>query len=192
MDYKKAVQFPEDLVRVKRFGWADGDRIVEITPDQTIVLYHSHQEDAISGTINTAYPVVQPYTHNFDLQGNGIGNEKGVGHNGIGYHRINYPAKEIQLSSDVSSERSIYLEYSSNGFNPKSKSTIPDVYSTVAENYIHWQWARFKLGDSASETEARRQAFWNEYDNILATQNRISYEGLVGSRARSHDVNKIV
>lgn len=192
MDYKKAVQFPEDLVVIKKIGWADGDRIVSFTPDQTVNLYHSHADDAIAGTPNTSYQVVQPYSNTDDIISNVLGNQQGLGHNKIGYYRINYPAREVQFSSDVSASRSIYIEYASNGFNPKTKSTIPEIYSTVAENYINWQLSRAKHGDSSGETEARRQAFWNDYDNIFASQNRISYEGLVGIKARAHDINKTI
>lgn len=193
LDYKKTIQYPEDLIVFKKIGWVSGDRVVSFDIDETISLHHDHTQDGISGTPNSAYSIIQPYNRTTEnISGDITYQTTGVGYNYSGYFKFNNEAREIQFSSEIPSTRSIYVTYASNGFNPKTKSKINALYSTVAENYIHWQWGRFKLGDSSAETEARRQAFWNDYDNIYAATQRISYEGLIGIKARAHDVNKTV
>ena len=192
LDYKKSAQMPPDLLTISRIGWVSGDRIVGFDVDPTISLYHSKEEDAISGSLNQPYQVIQPWTiAEITATANDDGGDVGTGYNFSGYIRINYQANEIQFSSDVSSDKQIYIEYKTNGLKPKTKSVIPEFASKAAEDYIHWQVARFKLGDSSAETESRRITFWREIDDVQASLMNISFDTLAGNKARAFDINKL-
>jgi hypothetical protein len=197
LDEKNAVQFPEGLISIKMAAWQSGDRIIKFETDNRINLNSSRKEDVGSATPNVAYNISQTWPYN------GIGSiadsvnlpqttSLGIGHNGLGYLRVNWAEREIQFDANVPAPTEIYLEYKSNGFNPKSKSSIPEFASKVAEEYIHWQLGRAKHGDASAEVMARRMNYKREYDIMLARLDPIDYEGIVGARARSFDINKIL
>lgn len=199
MDQKKAIQVPEDYVIWSKIGYQQGDRIAAFERDNTINLNHEISDDGLEApTANEKFNIGKfPYTrltfNNFTNQDGELGCLEGIGlgHNGVGYFRPTSD-REIQFSSDISIDTVIYLEYKTNGFNPTTKSTVPDIMSKLGEDYIHWQEARRKFGDAATETRAREIAYGKEYDNVLAKMNPFSIAALQGSRARSFDGNKLV
>lgn len=204
LDEKKALQLPEDCVTWNKVGWKSGDRIIAFQLDQTISLSHSYEEDSPSATPNVSYNINEPWPYNgsfpqvnfynYTLQDGTVGFIKayGVGNNGLGYFKLNARARELQFSSDVPSDWEIYLEYKTTGFEPKTKSTIPIIMSKLCEDYIDWQDARHKLGAASNEAQARMIEFNREYDEVLSQLDKWTPDELVGARARTYDVNKIV
>ncbi len=205
LDSKKAVQFPSDMVTWTKLGWQKGDRIIAFQKDSSINLHHDTEADGPSETVNDAYDINSPWPYNGSFTpttfnnywyNNGAGSLSGyaVGTNGLGYFRPNYSAKEFQFSSDVPADFEIYLEYRCNGFKPRTKSVVPEVLGRVAEDYIHWQLARFdrRMGDSSSETEGRRLAYQREYNKALSQMNPTVFADIIGAKARAFHVNKLV
>lgn len=203
MDEKKAIQFPDDLIAVKAVAWQSGDRILKFEVDNRINLNFSRVDDVGSSTPNEPYMTAQVWPYNgvgpiadylmFSGQYTGqVVNQLGAGDNGLAYFRINWQDREIQFNANTPGTWDVYLEYKSNGFNPKSKSSIPEFAAKVAEEYVHWQLGRHKFGDASAEAEARRRRYKQEYDDMIARLDPLDYEAIVGARARSFDINKIL
>lgn len=203
MDTKKAIAFPQDCIKPSKIGWQTGDRVVGFEIDNSIAKLHDYCDDGVSATANTAFDAAQGWPYNGDFQFtnyltldgtvNALTGYK-IGNNGAGYFTIDWKKREIQFSSEVKSAWTIYIEYKTNGFEPKTKSVIPEFASTLAEDYIHWQLARFdkRYGDASVETLARKEAFWNSYDELNAQMDMTSLEDITGARARSFSINKIM
>lgn len=201
LDQKKAIPFPEDFIMWSKIGWQAGDRIVAFERDNTINLNHEIKDDGLeSPTVNIAYNNAQwPYNrsitfNNFTNINGEIGSLTGygIGNNGLGYYRISWKDREIQFSSDTPSDYQIYLEYKTNGISVTTTSTIPEIAAKLGEDYIFWQIAHYKLGAAAAETEARRIAYFREYDELIQNIEPINPSVLQGLRARGFDVNKLV
>lgn len=198
LDEKKAIQLPDDFLAATTIAWQSGDRIIRFQRDNSINLHQSYCEDVASATANSRYQVFQSWPYNGEgvmvtndqmLLGNC--NLNGNGYNGLGYFRMNWAAREIQFSTDIPTPEEIYLEYKSNGFSAKSKSSLPEFASKVAEDYTRWQLGRMKFGDSASETEARRITYLRTYDDMMAQLDPIDYEAIAGAKARAHHINRM-
>ncbi len=199
MDQKKAIQVPEGYLIWSKIGFQVGDRIVGFERDNTINLHHDITPDGLESPVaNDRFNIAKfPYTrlvfNNFTNEAGELGmlEGMGLGHNGVGYFRPTSD-REIQFSSDIDSDTTIYLEHKTNGFNPTTKSTVPEIFAKLGEDYINWQEARRKFGDAAAETRARERSYLIEYDDVMAKMEPISIASLMGSRARSFDINKIV
>ncbi len=196
VDEKYAVQLPASFVSLNSLAFTSGDRIIKFERDRTINLNQSYCEDEVSATPNLAYNIYQAFPYNrplIDTINSCQFSSLGVGHNGAGYFNFNWPAREIQFSTDSKLSGGVYISYKSNGFKPTTKSTIPEFAAQLAEAYIHWQMARMdrRLGDSAAETQARKVNFLAEYDDMLASLDSIDFESIMGIRARAFDQNKI-
>lgn len=202
MDTKKAVAFPTDCIKPSKIGWKTGDRVVGFEVDTTIALTHDFTDDGVSPTVNTSYDGTQSWPYNgtilftnyYTNDGSASLKAYKLGNNGAGYYKINWAAREIQFSSDVKTDWTIYIEYKSNGFEPKTRTTIPEPFAKLAEDYIHWQLARFdkRFGEASMETQARKAAFWAEYDEVNAQMDSTTYEDITGARARSFSINKVM
>lgn len=199
VDQKYAIQLPASFVSLNTLAFVSGDRLIKFDRDRTINLSYSYEEDQVSATKNVAYNIYQAFPYNQPLID--IVNDSatsfsslGNGHNGAGYFNFNWPAREIQFSTDSAVTGGVYISYKSNGFNPTTRSSIPEFAAQLAEAYVHWQMARMdrRMGDSSAETEARRINFNREYDDMLAALDPIDYEAIMGIRARAFDQNKIV
>lgn len=194
LDEKKAIQFPSDMIALKRLAWRNGDRIICFEPDSRIDIHVNREDDMVAGTPNMPYDVFQAWPYRGGALVDNISSSPsagtGLGDNGLGYFRINWRDREIRFDANVPSNWEIYIEYKSNGFNPKSKSSIPEFAQKLAEEYIHWQVARHKFGDASAETMARKQSYDREQYELLARMDTLDYEGIIGSRARSTDINK--
>lgn len=199
MDQKKAIQVPEDYIIWSKIGFQVGDRIVAFEKDNTINLNHEISADGLEAPVaNIAFNIAKfPYTslvfNNFTTQEGELGflNGVGLGHNGVGYFRTTSD-REIQFSSDLDADTTIYLEYKTNGFNPSTKSSVPEIMAKLGEDYINWQMARTKMGDAAAETSARKVAYFDEYDKVISRMEPVTVASIEGLRARGFDVNKIV
>ncbi len=204
LDERKAVKLPDDFQNWNKIGWQKGDRIIAFQQDNSINKNQSYCADNPSATVNTAYDIHTPWPYNnsftslnfnnyyFDNGTVGYLQGYGVGYNGLGYFKVNRTDRVIQISSDVPQDFQIYLEYKTNGFNPKSKSVVPEAAGVLAEYYIKFRSNSHKLGDAAAETVASRMEFDRQYDQLVAQLYPTSYEDLVGARARAFSVNKIV
>lgn len=203
LDQKKSIAFPEDFIMWSKVGWQSGDRIVAFQRDPTINKHHSTAEDGVeTPTVNAKFNNAKfPHNQTASLVFNNFVNTNGeigfleatgIGYNGLGYFSVNWEAREIQFSSDTPIDFEIYLEYKTNGFSVSTKSTIPEIAAKLGEDYIHWQEAHYKLGAAAAETEARKRAYFNEYDDMIAITEPISPAAIEGIRARGFDVNKLV
>lgn len=203
MDTKKSIAFPSDCLRPSKIGWQTGDRVVGFELDSSIAKLHDYCDDGVSATVNQPFNSAQPFPYNGDFQffnyltlDGSLSTVNGakLGNNGAGYFTIDWKGREIQFSSDVKSTWTIYIEYKTNGFEPKTKSVIPEFASKIAENYIHWQLARFdkRYGEASVETKAREQAFWSSYDSLNAQMDTTSLQDIKGARARSFSINKIM
>jgi len=201
LDQKKSINFPDDCQMPRMIAWPSGDRIIGFQVDSRINLTHSYCDDAVAGTLNSPYDPHQNWPYNGQGQMSNLMLADGtitslgvnvVGYNGLGYFRINWKDREIQFSSDTPSNFKIYLSYRSNGFAPKSNSTIPEFAAKLGEEYIHWQVARYKFGDASAEAKAREERYLQEYDDMIRQTTSLSYEDIVGTKARSFDVNKMI
>lgn len=200
MDQKKAVQWPERFIMWSKIGFQVGDRIVGFERDNTINLNHEISADGLESPVaNNKFNIGKfPYTrlvfHNFTNNEGELGflEGMGLGHNGVGYFRLNWQAREIQFASDIDADTVIYLEFKTNGFKPTTKSTVPEIMSKLAEDYIHWQIGKQKFGDNSAEAGARERTYFNEYDKVIAAMNPITMAFFQGLRARNFDVTKLV
>lgn len=197
LDEKNAVQFPPDMMTLKRVAWQSGDRIIAFEPDSRLNINSSREDDMESATKNSAYDVFQSWPYRGgglvdNVSPSGAISGLGRGDNGVGYFRINWRDREIQFDANVPAPWGIYIEYKSNGFNPTSKSSIPEFAQKAAEDYIHWQMSRFKFGDAAAETVARKKAYMDEQYEMIARLDTLDYEGIIGSRAAGTDINKFI
>lgn len=191
MDQKKAVQWPDDCVVPLAVGWKNGDRIDMYQLDNTIALTHSHVEDGVSATPNSIFENFDQYNLVRDSTGQPFNVAcYGLGYNGNGYFNVNRKAREIQFSSEVDSSRDIIFIYRSNGFNPKSKTTISEVFQQMCEDYIHWKEAEKKFGASSAEAGARRINFEREQSDVLQILMPVSYQNIMKARATATDFNK--
>jgi len=196
VDEKKAIQWPPDCIWPSALSFISGDRLIKFTLDPRINLNQDYCDDAISPTPDLPYQVYQlwPYNRTVGLveSTNLCVQELGRGDNGLGYFRHNFKNRETQFNANIPSPGKVVLTYKSTGVDPKADSTRPIFMSQVAENYIHWQDARFKYGDGSAETQARKVAYLASYDEVQAQLDPIDYEAIVGARARSVDINKFI
>lgn len=199
LDEKQCLQMPADFVSLSMLAFTSGDRLIKFERDNSVNTFHSYVDDAASATPNVSYNIYQAFPYNTLMLDLAVDESDqftslGSGHNGAGYFNFNWTAREIQFSTDSKISGGIFMRYKSNGFKPKTRSTIPEFAAQLAEAYIHWQMARMdrRLGDSSAETEARRINFMREYDDMIAALDPIDYESIVGAQARSFDINKIV
>lgn len=191
---------PDRFIMWSKIGFQVGDRIAGFERDNTINLNHEISTDGLESPVaNEKFNIAKfPYTrlvfNNFTNNEGQLGFLEGIGlgHNGVGFFKMNWQAREIQFSSDIDADTAIYLEFKTNGFKPTVKSTVPEIMSKLGEDYIHWQEARRKFGDAAAETEARKRAYFAEYDDVIARMNPISIASIQGIRARNFDVRKLV
>ena len=199
-DEKRACSFPQNFLYFTTIAFVSGDRLIRLQRDNSINLYHSYCNDVATADINESYNVFQSWPYNGSaLIENALdptlpATSLGIGHNGAGYFRINWKDREIQFSTDVPAVKEIYMEYKTTGLLPTTRSTIPEFAKNVAESYIHWQSAKYdrRLGDSSAETQARRQDFLREYDDMMAALDPIDAETIRNIQARSFDFNKII
>jgi hypothetical protein len=193
LDQKKSFQFPDDCAVPLAVGYNNGDRIEMFQLDTSVALKHSYEADAVSATANSIFENFDQYNLIFDQTGQPYNVLcHGAGYNFNGYFNINRKAREIQFSSEVDSSKTIYFLYRSNGFNPKSKSSISEVFQQMCEAYIHWKDAEKKMGTASGETEARRINFEREQAETLQVLMPLTFESILGARARSTDFNKII
>lgn len=190
LDYKKSVALPDDCLVPIAAAWKNGDRMESYDIDSSIAVHHSHVEDGISGTLNGMF---QPVIYQNYVTANRCYSIPcyNLGHNGSGYFTFNRKSRELQFSSDVDSSVDIYVYYRSSGFNPKSKSAIPELFALMVEAYIHWQLGRSKHGDASAETEARRMNFDREQAKTLQHLMPITASGIANAKARAFDFNKL-
>jgi hypothetical protein len=191
MDQKKAAQWPDDCIVPLAVGWKNGDRVEMYQLDSSIALTHSHVEDGISATPNSIFENFDQYnilTASTGQPYNVI--SYGLGYNFSGYFNVNHKAREIQFSSEVDSSRDIIFIYRSNGFNPKSKTTISEVFQQMCEAYIFWQDGVKRFGSASAETEARRINFEREQTDVLQILMPVTYQNILKARAVTTDFNK--
>ncbi len=201
LDQKKAAAVPDDFIMWNKIGWQAGDRIVAFENDGTINMHHATSADGIEApTANPSFNNAQwPYNSTLSFNNYTTNNGEcvaipchGIGYNGIGYFRYSHQAREIQFSSDTPSGFEIYLEHKTNGFQPKTSSTVPEIMAKLGEDYINWQKARHQFGEASVETRAREIAFMKEYDTVISRLYPITIASLTGIRARGFDIKKIV
>lgn len=201
LDEKKAVQLPDDFISATKIAWKSGDRLVMFERDNSLSLRSDYCDDVGSATQNSAYSIFQSFPFNgaFTVDQfvsmNSVSDMvqvAGVGDNGMGYFRFNWKDREIQFDANVPSPYKIYIEYKSNGFNPKSKSTIPEFAQTPAEEYINWQDARRKFGDASAETKARKYTYDLAHYDMISALDNLNRESIVGAMARSTHINKLI
>lgn len=197
VDEKKAIQLPPSFVALSAIAWRSGDRLIKFERDSTINTSQSYCDDAAAATPNASYNIFEAWPYNAPIL-NQVESSNftslGVGHNGSGYFNFNWPAREIQFSTDSKVSGGVYMRYRTNGFNPKSRSVIPEIAEPTAVAYIHHQMARMdrRLGDAAAETRARERIYAKEYDDLLADLDPIDYNSLIGVQARAFDSQKII
>lgn len=75
----------------------------------------------------------------------------------------------IQFSSEVNT-KPVYLEYITNGFNPKQESVINSYAERAIENYIHWKVSAFKNGAASGDAQAKEELYYTE---LLKARRRI-------------------
>jgi hypothetical protein len=200
LDQKKSVAFPDDCVMPRMVSWQSGDRIVGFQIDSRVALKHSYCDDGVSATPNASFDPHQQWPYNGVGQMNNLTLEDGrvvscgvniIGYNGLGYFRVNWQCREIQFSTDTPSDFKIYLEYRTNGFSPKSKSTIPEFAAKLGEDYLHWKNAEKRFGAASAEANARKSVYDEEYDEVLKYMDGLNYENILGAKSRSFDLNKL-
>ncbi len=198
VDEKYALQLPDDFMSLNYLAYQSGDRIIKFQRDSSINPNVSYCDDAASATPNTAFNIsifecnVESSLFDFINDGDARFRTYGKGYDGIGYFNFNWNNREIQFSSEARVSNGVLISYKSNGFNPRTRSTIPEFAQESAEAFLHWQTAHYdrKLGAAAAETEARRLNYNRVYDDMLAAMDPIDYEALMGIKARATDFRK--
>ena len=196
MDAKKSVPLPEDCIVPNKVGVQYGDRIFTYPFDNSISYLFTqgdggkldkNKEYDPGDMRNTDafyfYNYIDPYGWTGWLLSNG--------HNDQGYCRINWRAREIQFSADVRTS-TVYLEYKSSGFNPKTRTQISEGVELLIREYINWQVGRRKFGDGSVETRERKKEYYQQETETASyfMSGGMSYAQILDIQRRTHNVNK--
>lgn len=97
----------------------------------------------------------------------------GGGYTDVGYFRVLRNQGEravLQFNSDVNNT-DVYIEYISNGFDPKQETVVNSYAEKAIQFYIHWRVSWHKYGAAAANTIQCRQEY---YDELKKARVRIS------------------
>jgi len=182
----KACEWPIDYVDWVMIGVEIDNKIQCFTNDERISLFREDADedgviDELVGATNSD-PVGDVLTDRlwFYNQLNSNGEYKGqmygltVKSNGVGYFKMNKERKEIQFSANLDSSTLIYLEYISDGYDPKV-STVVNLYAAkLIRLYIHWM--RLVYSNSATEAQKTRaeKMYYVEYGKVQDRLNPVT------------------
>lgn len=188
MDARKAIKLPDDYINWIKVGIKVGDRIDAFVNDNSIALHHE-KKPMEKPKPNEPYCKYR-FMNYRDGNGKFLGyvDGYGYGHNGVGYFRVNEALREIQFSAEVN-RCSVLLEYVSDGFNPHSETLVNMKVSQLITEYIRYSEARYKLGDSASETRARKEEYIEEQLATSGRFNSLSLEGILDATTTTFSLN---
>jgi hypothetical protein len=177
MDTVKQVELPLDFVDWVKVGVVIGDRIKVMGVCDTLPIL----------TVRDSCGELQPYTT--DTPANSIPdnslayggyyfmnytNENGEllgglygiggGYTDVGYFRVLRNQGDhgvLQFNSDVNTT-DVYLEYISNGFDPKAESVVNTYAEKAIQFYIHWRVAMHKHGPASGDARSWEFQYYNE------------------------------
>jgi len=177
MDAVKQVELPLDFVDWVKVGVVIGDRIKVMGVCDTLPIL----------TVRDDCGALQPYTSNVPANsipidsilyggyyffnytnewGELTGKLYGIGggYTDIGYFRVLRNLGDhgvIQFNSDVNTT-DVYLEYISNGFDPKEETIINSYAEKCIQFYIHWRVAWHKHGAASGNAKESEFQYYNE------------------------------
>jgi len=178
----KAVEWPVDFVDWAMIGVVINNNIQCFTNDERISLFRedADEDGVIDELVAPAeLPVGDVPTDRlwFYNQLNSNGEYKGgafgltVKSNGVGYYKMNRERKEIQFSPTVDSDTLIYLEYISDGYNPKVSTTVNMYAAKLVKLYIHWMRLNYSVSATIAQKEEAKRMYYVEYGKV---QNRLN------------------
>jgi hypothetical protein len=179
MPANKMISYPSDMVGWLRIGVQDGDRIVALVNDTSILRSAKNPEDdqpyipdELIERLRTHD--VQPTDYMVYVHG----------HNTVGYFRDNTEKRRFEFSADVWADQ-IYIQYIGSCHAPNTETEVPTVAVDFIVSYIHYRNARFRLGASDKETEYTRREMQREASELRALISDLSYEGVVQAMQRA-------
>lgn len=179
MNDVKQIELPLDFVDWVKVGIVCGDRIKIMGVCDTLPIL----------TVRDDCGVLQPYTA--DIPANVIPNNWisyggysffgfnevnewgellgavygiGGGYTDVGYFRVLRNQGDhgvLQFNSDVNTT-DVYLEYISNGFDPKAESIVNSYAEKCIQFYIHWRVSQHKNGAASRDAQAWERQYYNE------------------------------
>ncbi len=86
----------------------------------------------------------------------------GGGYTDKSYFRVVPEQRVMQFSSEINNTL-VYLEYITDGFDPKSETVISPYAEKALRYYIHWQVSMQKNGPSSADARGWEDQYYNEY-----------------------------
>lgn len=181
----RAAEWPVDYVDFVMIGVEIDNKIQCFTNDERISLFREDADE--DGDIDDLTAVAtQPVgdvlsdRYWFYNQLNSNGEYKGqmygltVKDNGVGYWKMNRERREIQFSPFVDGSTEIYLEYISDGYDPKV-STVVNMYAAkLIKLYIHWMRLHYAKSSTIAEKQTAERLYYVEYGKVQDRLNPIT------------------
>ena len=179
MPATKMLDYPGDMVGWLRIGYKDGDRIVAIVHDTSIVRDNERPQDDSSYIPDELYDRLRTGDVNRDdcmvyLHG----------HNTAGYFKDNKQKRRFEFSADVFADQ-VIIQYIGSCQDFNTEIEVPSIALDYIVSFIHYRAARFTLGAAHKETEASRRENQREAEELRAQISDLSYEGVVQAMQRS-------
>ncbi len=186
MNDVKQVELPLDFIDWVKVGVVCGDRIKVMGVCDTLPILtqrddcgnlQPYSSDIPANSIPSNFSTYGGYYFMNYTNENGeiIGGIYGIGggYTDIGYFRVLRNQGDhgvLQFNSQVNTT-DVYLEYISNGFDPKAESIVNSYAEKCIQFYIHWRVAWHKHGSNSGEAQQCRKEYFNE---LRLTRIRIS------------------
>ncbi len=177
MDDVKQIQLPLDFVDWVKVGVVIGDRIKVMGVCETLPILTKRDNCGELQPYTSSVPVnnipfnsiayggyyFMNYTNEWgELLGGVYG--IGGGYTDTGYFRVlrNQGSNGVlQFNSEVNTT-DVYLEYITNGFDPKAETIINSYAEKAIQFYIHWRVAWHKDGASSGSAKESERQYYNE------------------------------
>lgn len=177
MNAVKQVELPLDFVDWVKVGIVIGDRIKVMGVCETLPILTERDSCGELQPYGSSVPAnfipfnsisfggyyFMNYTNEWgELLGGVYG--IGGGYTDEGYFRVLRNQGDhglLQFNSDVNTT-DVYMEYISNGFDPKAESIINSYAEKCIQFYVHWRVSQHKNGAASGDAQAWERQYYNE------------------------------
>lgn len=170
----KVAKLPTDLLQLVRVAVKVGDRWEVLDHDNSISFHNTDLKSP-----NTRYDkrkiIGAGDTLTSDLSDYSLTNDRGKGHNYLGYYRIDKSSNELHFSADVTG-RQIFIEYIGNASTPNAETMVTPLAKKYLNRYIGYKESWRKNGEASAETQARKIEAENELYKVHARESNLSLD----------------
>lgn len=185
-----SVDYPDDLLKWSKLGVLIGDRLVSFTPDRTLLNKPECLNEPRKPFSSVYQDEVREYHEFINFYQGSIGRASYYGAKMPGYFVDDSANRRFILSDEIKA-KTIYLEYTPNGFKSGSETFVDERAVTLLKNWILWNYYKKhrRYGPESAKARAWEMEYYKEKDNIVGRLNPISYEDIL-SISRTYKTQK--